>query len=124
MDDLPFEHLLGLLTQVESELIPLALSERFNQRRDGPNPAEQEAIRRLLDRVRRWETDDQLKIWLHRRASLRSYRALHFAFRSMFSFLANAASSDPAARGLVAEMVACPTPLNIVRLVLRGPIAM
>jgi hypothetical protein len=122
MDDLPFGNVLNLISQAHSELIPLVIREhcrRVGRRSPWPRSPDAE---RLLHRVRMWDTDAELRVWLHNRASMRSYRALDDAMKGLLGFLARRDQSDRSARELTAEIVGCPTLSNIVKLALRGPL--
>lgn len=126
MDEYPYKNVVALLTQAHSELVPRAMQdffERYTQQRGGDPPWLDVASERLLQRVRGWNTDEELKAWMQTRASLRSWWALDRSLYQLSGFLLVAKPENVAARRLVAEMVGCPTLLNISRLALRGPVA-
>src|SRR5438552_3385087 len=103
MEEFPFADVASFLSHAHWELIPYALQEWFDRDRQ-PSEADMRASARLLERVRGWEIDDQLRIWLRTRASLRSYRALHLAFNSTCHYLLSSQPSDTRARQLAAEL--------------------
>ena len=121
MEEFPFAEATSYMSHAQWELIPYALQEWFDRDRQ-PTSRDARAAERLLERVRGWEIDDQLRVWLRTRASLRSYRALHLAFESTRHFLLSSQTTDTRARQLAAEMLACQTLLNAARLALRGPV--
>lgn len=120
MEEFPFAEATSLLLHARSELIPMALQEWFDRH---DRVIDANARERILDRVRRWEIDAQLRVWLHTRASLRTYRTLHQAFRDTGTFLGRSKPGDKSAMQLAGELLACQTLLNAARLALRGPIA-
>lgn len=122
MEEFPFAEAMNFLLHAQSELIPYALQEWFDRRPEFTS-ADARATERMLQRVRRWEIDGQLRVWLQTRASLRAFRALHFAFRNTGTFLHRSTPTDKSAMQLAAELLACQTLLNAARIALRGPIA-
>lgn len=114
---MPFENVQNLLSQMHAELVPLAIREIARRRRANPS-----VRAKLLYRVRSTDTDDQLRAWLHTRATMAQWIQLSQAMTELFRCLKNGGEENVRARSLVAEIVGCPTLLNASRLALRGPI--
>jgi hypothetical protein len=124
MDTVPFVNVAGLVIQFHAELVPYALQARSRERTleelDAPPPGWERTRESLLERARGFDTDSHLKSWLHSRASLRAWRTLDFSFDLLSHELLSASESSVRVRAIVAELVGCPTLLNVTRLALRG----
>ena len=114
----PFVNVATLVSQMHIELVPWAMHNVCDKLRL-PGPAEQRAFARAFVRVEKMVTDDQLRVWLHWRASLRSWAAVHRAMMNLVQSLAAADQGDNRMRDVTAAIVGCPTVLNVTKLALR-----
>ncbi len=119
MENIPFVHVATLVSEIQGQIVPLALRERCDRRKQIP-PWLPERLPRLFEWMRlNIDTERMLLAWLHERATMRSWFCVAFAFERLKRFLLDAMDDSRLAREIAAELVACPTTWQVTFVAMR-----
>lgn len=114
-----------LVSQVRQELIPLALrSDKPGSAHTAQTPPH-DAVRRLYYQVAEFQTDSEMRDWLHRRATAADWLAMEYALvkllsdRRSYASLSDHIEEKARLAGgttmlAMASLLACPTQLGVV----------